>query len=213
MTKENLIKAIQEDLAKVKKLIRSHQWSRRNSEHNQIWVRMVEKAQGLHEIVNAKHHNYMIKNRGCQPNDPEFYNHIHPIEDLLAFIEDPNANNDYEDVTLDQEFDFKIYTSRWGYDDTYKLKRIENGWSLNHISINGECNKDGVPYLFANLDHDGVSYPVNLSNHIYSLWEAASKEGLNHKQVQAYLDKLSDWVKQCEKTEPKNICEVPNVIL
>jgi len=69
----------------------------------------------------------MIKNRNCQPDDPEFYNHIHPIEDLLAFIKNPTANDDPKDITLNHEFDFKVYTNRWGHADTYKLSRIKRG--------------------------------------------------------------------------------------
>src|SRR4051794_10431288 len=41
-----------------------------------------------------KHHRYMIENRGCQPDDPEFYLHLHPIEDLIKFSYNPHANDD-----------------------------------------------------------------------------------------------------------------------
>jgi hypothetical protein len=33
-----------------------------------------------------KHKHYMIENRNLQPDHPEFYNHIHPVEDLIYSI-------------------------------------------------------------------------------------------------------------------------------
>jgi hypothetical protein len=36
----------------------------------------------------------MIKNRQSQPDEPHFYMHYHPIEDLLKFLDDPHANDD-----------------------------------------------------------------------------------------------------------------------
>ena len=43
-------------------------------------LHMLLKDRGLE----PKHHNYMLKNRGVDPDDVEFYNHIHSVEDLLA---------------------------------------------------------------------------------------------------------------------------------
>ncbi len=205
MTKEDLTKEVSKNLLKVKEIIQAHEWSRRNPEHNTIWEQMVKNAQELHKLVKAKHHDYMIKNRGCNPDEPEFYNHIHPIEDLLAFIENPTANDNQKDITIDDEFDFKIYSNRWEHDDTYKLKRIENGWHVDYLYINGECNKNGKPYLFANLKQDQVNYPVNLSSYIYSLWNKAANDGLNHNEVQQYLNEISDWVSKCEKSIPLSL--------
>lgn len=47
-----------------------------------------------------KHHKYMLENRGVPVEDVEFYNHIHPVDDLLKFIDDVNANDDPEDTTI-----------------------------------------------------------------------------------------------------------------
>lgn len=60
------------------------------------------------------HHNYMIKNRGMVSEDPEFYDQIPPVVDLLAYLEDTSANDDSEDITICCIFDFYIYSSRWG---------------------------------------------------------------------------------------------------
>lgn len=42
----------------------------------------------------------MLENRGVPVEDIEFYNHIHPVDDLLKFIDDINANDDPEDTTI-----------------------------------------------------------------------------------------------------------------
>lgn len=55
----------------------------------------------------------MLENRGVSVEDIEFYNHIHPVDDLLKFIDDVNANDDPEDTTIGKKFTLKIYTRRW----------------------------------------------------------------------------------------------------
>lgn len=61
-----------------------------------------------------KHHKYMLENRVVPVEEIEFYNHIHPVDDLLKFIDDINANDDPEDTTIGKKFTLKIYTRRWG---------------------------------------------------------------------------------------------------
>ena len=58
-----------------------------------IYAVMAQKAHELHMKLKTrdpklepKHHKYMLENRGVPVADPEFYNHIHPVEDLIAFI-------------------------------------------------------------------------------------------------------------------------------
>ncbi|KKL94059.1 hypothetical protein LCGC14_1868490, partial [marine sediment metagenome] len=50
-------------------------------------------------------------------------------------------------------------SSNW---DEYKIKRVKSGWYIEHIVINGECDKSGEPFLFKNLRQDFISYPHNL---------------------------------------------------
>jgi len=149
----------------------------------------------------------MIKNRGCNPDDPEFYNHIHPVEDLLAFIADPTANDDPEDQTLDNDFELRIFTRRWGHDDTYSIKRISSGWEIDNIGISGICDKSGSPYLYENLHHDSVNFPESLPEYMEWLWEQAAEKGLTHKEVQEALNQLGEWISICEKNSPKGIWE------
>ena len=85
----------------------------------------------------------MIENRGMQPDDPDFYLHFHPIQDLLKFLDDEHANDDPRDQTIGAEFSFRVFTRRWGHDDTYKVIRTKDGWDISHIAIGGPCDKSG----------------------------------------------------------------------
>ena len=60
------------------------------------------------------HSKYMIKNRGTLTSESfEFYNHFHPQEDLLKFIQSPTSNRIgiKPDVTMGIEFKFKVWTA------------------------------------------------------------------------------------------------------
>lgn len=171
-----------------------------------------EMAKMAHELhmslkkrkLEPKHHAFMIKNRGCQPEE-DFYRHIHPIEDLLAFIDDRNANDDPIDVTLGKEFVMKIYTRRWKHEDDYHIKRTESGWDIEVLSINGECDKTGFPYLYKNLDHDEVCYPKQLGDFMERLWDKAAEKGLKEREVQKSLNQIARWINTCEKNVPEGI--------
>ena len=67
---------------------------------------MGQLAHELHRSLTPppKHHRYMIKNRGLKPDHPDFYKHIHPVEDLLNYLEDDTANDDPIDQTINKKF-------------------------------------------------------------------------------------------------------------
>ncbi len=207
MSKETLTSEVENLLDNVLKLINTNKWNQTNPEHKKMWKEMVSKAVELHKIVKPKHHKYMIKNRGVEPDDPEFYNHVHPIQDLLKFIKNPHANDDPEDQTIDDTFEFNVYSRRWGHADRYKFKRTSKGWDINFVSIGGPSNRKGQPFLFENLDHDGINYPEELPGYMEWLWEQAQELGLTHDQVQEAIDQLAVWVSICEENSPKGIWE------
>jgi hypothetical protein len=148
-----------------------------------------------------KHHNYMIKNRGVQPDDPQFYMHVHPVEDLLTFIENPHANDD-SDITIGEEFEFIVYSRRWNHEDAYSVMRTENGWDVYHESIGGPCDKGGHPFLFDNFHQDFIEYPIGFDGWLEWLWEQASSQNLTKEDVQNALNKLGEWVSNTEKNTP-----------
>lgn len=163
-------------------------------------LHMKLKARG----IEPRHHKYMIQNRGASPDSVEFYDHFHPQEDLLKFLDDQNANNDPVDATIGETFTFTFFSKRWGHDDTIKMIRNENGWYVSFIGIEGQCDKSGDPYLFKNLKHELVSYPRNLSSYISSIWDRAER-GMDKESVQQMLNSVADWVSETEKNSPDGI--------
>ena len=110
---------------------------------------MGQLAHELHRSLTPppKHHRYMIKNRGLKPDHPDFYKHIHPVEDLLNYLEDDTANDDPIDQTINKKFVMKVYSRRQGHDDAYTITRIAEGWLISFLSISGACDKTGSPSI------------------------------------------------------------------
>ena len=154
--------------------------------------------------VKPKHHKYMLKNREVPVSDPEFYRHIHPVQDLLKFIDDMNANDDPVDMTIGHDFDLPVYSRRWGHEESYHLKRTKSGWEFRHFH-SGACDKRGAPLLYDSLDHDSINYPEELGGYLEYLWERAEKDGLSHEQVQEALTVLGRWIITCEQSSPEGI--------
>lgn len=165
------------------------------------------KAHALHVALRSRgheprHHAYMIKNRGLPADHQEFYMHFHPLEDLLKFLDDEHANDDPEDQTIGADFTFRVFSKRWGHDDTYRLQRTANGWTVAHLMINGPCDKGGRPFLFENLRHDSIHFPAGLEGWMEWLWDQAASQGLDQQKVQAALQQLAEWVSTTEQNAP-----------
>lgn len=202
---EKLRERVKELLAKCRDFDRIRQMPR--SKVQALFNEMALAAHDLHKRVQPKHHKHMIENRGVSPDTPEFYHHVHPVEDLLDYIEDTSANDDPEDQTIGAQFTFPVYTRRWNGVDTYQVTRTESGWDVSHISISGPCDKAGRPVLYANLDQDSVNYPEELPGYMEWLWEQAAERGLTSEEVQASLKQLADWISVCERHSPTGIFE------
>ena len=167
----------------------------------------------LHRILKANghppvHSKYMLANRRVATSESiEFYNHIHPQQDLIAFIDDPLANvrnTNKPDVTMGKTFCFNVYSRRWGHDDRYQIRRIAEGWYIEHIGINGECDHEGNPYLYDNFRQDYISYPADICHYMSSIWTRAD-EGASFDEIQEMLDKIAKWISDTEKSSPDNI--------
>jgi hypothetical protein len=168
---------------------------------------MGEAAHKLHMQLEPKpkHHAYMIENSGMEPEDPEFYHHIHPVEDLLAYLDDTSANDDLPDETLGEEFEFAVYTRRWGHKDTYRLTRNEKGWHISFNAYDEQADTDGSPVLNETLKHDFVSFPHDINSYFNAIWQRAKNEGLSHSQVQGMLNTVAEWVSDLEENAPKDL--------
>lgn len=166
-----------------------------------------QKAHELHMTLTnrghePRHHAYMVKNRGLQPEHRDFYMHFHPLEDLLKFLDDEHANDDPQDQTIGATFTFRVFSNRWGHDDTYQVRRTGDGWYVSHMAINGPCDKGGRPFLFENFRQDSIHHPEGLDGWMEHLWNQASERGLTTEQVQAGLQELADWVSNTERNAP-----------
>lgn len=179
--------------------------------------KMATQAHKLHTLLakrglTPRHHKHMLKNRGVPPEDLEFYNHVHPVEDLLRFISNPHANDDPVDSTLGDEFEFRVYSRRWGHEDSYHVTRTQSGWTFRHVSEistgrDARVGRKGGTGLFHLLDHDSINYPEELPGYFEWLWERAAESGLNHDEVQRAVTDLAEWTSSCEKTSPRGIFE------
>lgn len=203
---KNLQKAIVERMGKVQKLLADY---RLDDDVQKLIEEMGKDAHELHMSLDTnghtpQHHEYMIKNRGFPPEKLEFYMHVHPVEDLLAYIEDENANKDPQDQTIGEMFDFRVYSRRWGHDDIYHFMRTKDGWDVNSPPIGGSCDKGGDPHLFKNLRQDLIHYPIGLNNWLEWLWEQAASKGLSKDEVQIALQELADWISITEKNAPSS---------
>ncbi|KOP65500.1 hypothetical protein AMS62_09740 [Bacillus sp. FJAT-18019] len=171
-----------------------------------LYAEMAQAAHELHKSLDPKpkHHRYMIENRGVEPEHPEFYDHIHPAEDLIRYLDDIHANDDPEDQTLGHTFDFLVFSRRWGHRDRYKITRNEQGW---HVSFNEneQGDKTGAPVLYRFFDHDSINYPEELPGYLKWLWIQAEEQGLSHDEVQESINDLADWVSACESSTPRGV--------
>jgi hypothetical protein len=177
------------------------------TERNHLFKEMAEKAHVLHMQLDPrpKHHKYMIKNRGMSPDHPNFYFHIHPVEDFLAYLDDQNANNDPSDQTIGETFVLKIYSRRWGHNDLYKLTRISSGWEIKTMNRGGSCDKQGKPFLYQVLNNESISYPHDLPGFLEWLWDQAAEMGLSKEEIQTSLNDIAEWINVCEINTPKGI--------
>lgn len=176
---------------------------------SRLYDEMAKKAHELHMSLKdsdhePKHHKYMIENRGCTPEDERFYEHVHPVQDLLAFIEDVDANNDPEDTTIGKTFTLKVFTKRWGHYDQYEITRTDKGWDIKGlVASRYSCNKMMKPGLNKLLEHDSVCYPKQINIFFEWLWDKAAEEGLSEVDVQKEISQLGDWISKCEINAPR----------
>ncbi len=100
---------------------------------------------------------------------------------------------------------FEVFSNRWGHTDHYRIERTPTGWSVSHISINGESDKSGKPFLYSNFEQDSINWPSGLPDAMETLWEHAQQQALSDEQLQPYLAELAEWVSTCERARPGGI--------
>jgi len=98
-----------------------------------------------------------------------------------------------------------VFSRRWDHDDTYTVEKTIKGWNISAMTIGGECDKKGAPFLYKNLDQDSINYPEELPGYMEWLWQQAYDQSLSDDQIQEELDRLGEWIKTTEKASPKGI--------
>lgn len=108
---------------------------------------------------------------------------------------------------MDNEFNFNIYSRRWGHDDYYSIILTDNGWNFSATAthLSGECDKKGNPFLFNTLEHESINYPKELDEYLEHLWYQVKEQGLNQEEIQNALNALAEWISLCEKSSPMGL--------
>ena len=146
---------------------------------------------------------YLLYNRGVDPekNTVEFYDHIDCLNALLAEIRNKGiCLSNESDNSLDRKMIFRVYNRRWGHEDRYIITRTIDGWHCGHISINGECKKDGTGSLISNLEHDCIFYPKDgVKYAMQRLWEDSDDGIIDFDELSRRIQQVADWISAVEK--------------
>ncbi len=104
--------------------------------------------------------------------------------------------------------EFLRRNTSWGHIDRYKISKTDNGWYVANISINGECDKTGEPYLFENFRQDSIDYSQDLGGYMEFLWDKSTSENMSENEIQKQLDLIGKWLQTDQKASPGGIfCE------
>lgn len=102
-----------------------------------------------------------------------------------------------------KEFTFEVYNNRKSSTLTYRLKKTSDGWHISHLAINGDCEPDGTPLLYANLNQDYISYPSKIGSYLNWIWTELEHENMIDDDAQQKLQELADWISSCEQNQPQ----------
>ena len=102
--------------------------------------------------------------------------------------------------------EMEVFSRRREHPDRYQISRTAKGWHVQHQMINGDCDKDGSPYLYRCLDQDYINYPHDLGGYMEWLW--CKSADMSDEEIQAELDQIGEWIQSTEKASPGGIfCE------
>lgn len=168
----------------------------------------------LHFVLLPFFNESDIYNREVIPEDDTliFYNDISMLAELWKCnLGNGKILNNIGDESLNKKMTFRVYSNRWGHDDTYLICRKTYGWYVEYISINGKCDKNGEGALLNNLKHDGIFFPEDaVKSAMTNLWLQAEEGKLSIDKLQNYLQDVADWISAVEKTyksaSPKWLC-------
>jgi len=94
------------------------------------------------------------------------------------------------------------YTRRWNSQTTLTVRKTANGWHISHIAINGDTDREGVPFLEANLCQDNVKYPHDVGAYLGFVWDQLNNGEIDEVRAQKMLDEIGEWISACESSQP-----------
>lgn len=170
---------------------------------------LITLAKDIHIYELPEYNERTIYNREIIPEDnlEKYYNHYHTLEDLYEWIKDSEKEKEKirsikGDINLNEVLDFKVISKRWkGVEDNYRVERTTKGWNCTFFR-DYKGGKDGEAILEI-LDHDNVSYPIDIKYFFEELWELADNaENMDKTKLQVQIDKLVKWINVTEDKKP-----------
>jgi hypothetical protein len=100
--------------------------------------------------------------------------------------------------------DFKLtyWTRRWKADTALTIRKIDAGWHIAHVAINGDTDYEGAPILEANLNQDHVKFPKGVGAFLGFVWEQLDNGDIDDDRAQQMIQEVGDWISACETSQP-----------
>lgn len=168
----------------------------------------IQNIKKLHWILLPIYSEQIIENIGFIPeeNIDDYYNNYHAIQDIYFAVKGKGI--DYKSVggdnNLNKEFNVNIYSSRWGHDDNYIIKRTVDGWYLTFLMNSGDFDKDGQGAFFDSLEHDSIFFPKEaVSYALEILWNEADNTNMDIDEIKYKFNQIVKWINEVEKASKK----------
>lgn len=170
-------------------------------------------APPLHWKYQPEYEEYLLINSEQIPENDlfKFYDHYHMLEDLYWFITDnPNKkriDSYLGDINLGKEFEFQVYSRRWGHYDRYLVSRTLDGWNVKFLMTGGKGDKEGSAIIYC-LRHDSINYPTHIGSFFEEIWEFADSKEVAVDKVANLMQQLAKWISTTEMGTPELDFEV-----
>lgn len=178
------------------------------SEEGRIFNELIGLAEKLHWKFQPEYEEYMLVNSGRFPEDDltKYYDHYHTLEDLYWVLTGSSKKKKIKsylgDINLNKQFDFNVFSKRWGHYDRYKVCRTLDGWDVDFLMTGGTGDKEGSAIIRC-LEHDLISYPHNIKSYFRDVWEYADKNTVAVDKLAKKMNKLAEWISYSEIKKPQ----------
>lgn len=165
-------------------------------------------APPLHWKYQPEYEEYLLINSEQIPENDlhKFYDHYHMLEDLYWFITDNPKKKRIDsylgDVNLRHEFEFPVYSRRWGHFDRYMVSRSLDGWNVDFLMTGGKGDKEGSAIIHC-LRHDSINYPTHVGSFFEEIWEFADSKEVAVDKIADLMCQLAEWISNTEKGTPE----------